>query len=41
MSRWEFLACVEGHGRGAGWDIKDKAEVMSIERLRALGVDGV
>ena len=41
MSRWEFLACIEGYGRGAGWKIEDKAEVMSIERLRALGVDGV
>lgn len=41
MSRWEWMACIEGYGRGAGWKIEDKVEPMSRERLRALGVDGI
>lgn len=41
MTLWEFMACIEGYGRANGWKIEDKVEPMSIERLRALGVDGI
>lgn len=40
-SLWEFMAAVEGYGRSQGWKMQEEVEPMSIERLRALGVDGV
>lgn len=39
-SPWEFMAALEGYGRSQGWSSEDKAEPMSAERLRELGIEG-
>lgn len=39
MSLWQWAAAVEGHGR-AHWGLKEPVEAMSIEKLRALGIEG-
>ncbi|MDO5621913.1 MAG: hypothetical protein Q4G24_10630 [Paracoccus sp. (in: a-proteobacteria)] len=39
MSMWHFMAFIEGHGR-AHWGWKAPVEAMSVDKLRALGVEG-
>ena len=41
MSLWEFLACLEGWKAAHGGETRNDAAPMSIEAMRAAGIEGV
>lgn len=40
-SPWHLMAALDGYGRSQGWETGPTHEPMSVERLRALGIEDV
>lgn len=39
MTRWEFMACIDGYGRAAGWKTEEAVKPMPLARRRELGLE--
>lgn len=40
MTPWQFMACLEGHGKANGWKPSGASGAMSLDRLKELGIEG-
>lgn len=40
MTHWQYLVCFAGVAKSRGWELPQKFEMMSEEKLAELGVEG-